>query len=77
MMDTLEAQTPAGRRAELDQKMCALGQLVGLEWARDNAVRKINTRHVSQFYRILNGSEGDAFARLASVETQARALLAR
>jgi hypothetical protein len=74
MADLVE-QAPAGRKPELVTKLCQVGHLVGLDWARDNNIRKIDTNELRKFYEMLNSGGGDAFSRLAAVEAKARAEL--
>jgi hypothetical protein len=74
-MVKLRAQTAPARVDELNTKMCRLGHVVGAEWARDNGIRKIDTRAVSGFYETLRSGAGDSFARLGAVEAKANAML--
>lgn len=73
----LLTQTPAARRAELTRRMCVLGHTIGHEWARDNAIRRIDSTALTSFYYTLDSGAGDAFARLDTVERQARGMLRR
>jgi hypothetical protein len=73
---TLLAQAPVERRAALLAHACGVGHMVGLEWAKDNSIRKIDTRAVRGFIGLLQAA-GDPFAKLDAIEARARAMLAR
>jgi len=63
-------------RAALLPKACRLGQVIGLEWARDKKVRRIDTRDLHAFKSQLEAS-GDALRGVEQVEASARAKMAR
>lgn len=63
-------------QAALLPKACRLGQMIGLEWARDKKVRRIDTRDLHAFKGQLEAS-GDALRGVEQVEASARAKMAR
>ncbi len=63
-------------RAALLPKACRLGQTIGLEWARDKKVRRIDTGDLHVFKSQLEAS-GDALRGVDKVEASVRAKLAR
>jgi hypothetical protein len=63
-------------RAALLPKACRLGQMIGLEWARDKKVRRIDTGDLRAFKGQLEAS-GDALRGIERVEASARAKMAR
>jgi hypothetical protein len=63
-------------RAALLPKACRLGQVIGLEWARDKKVRRIDTGDLRTFKSQLEAS-GDALRGVDQVEASARAKMAR
>ncbi|KQY30921.1 hypothetical protein ASD21_07565 [Caulobacter sp. Root1455] len=54
-------------------KACRLGQLIGLEWARDKGVQKISTKDLKLFNGMLEAA-GDPLKGVEAVETRARAM---
>jgi len=66
---------PARREAVMTQG-CALGHLIGWEWARPEDVRRIDTADLRRFLRTLDAAP-DVEAGLRAVERQVRAELAR
>lgn len=70
----LARATPAERPATL-AKACRLGQLIGLEWSRSKAVRRIDLGDLRTFNHTLD-SEDDVLKGLDRVEQAARAKLA-
>lgn len=66
---------PAERGAVLP-KACRLGQLVGMEWARAKAIRKIDTTDLRAFNKMLDSSN-DTLKGLDKVEIAARTKLGR
>jgi hypothetical protein len=72
----LVARGGPAEQAVLLPKACRLGQLIGLEWSRDKAVRRIDTGDLRTFKGILEKS-GDALRGVEQVEASARAKLAR
>lgn len=70
----LSARAPAAQRGALLPKSCRLGQLIGLEWARDKKVQKISTRDLRAFNRTLDAA-GDVSLALDQVEAKARAMI--
>jgi hypothetical protein len=75
-INILLAQTSADRRPALLERACRIGHMIGLEWAKDNGIRKIDTRAVRGFGEALKAA-GDPFAKLAAVDARARAMLAQ
>ena len=63
-------------QAALLPKACRLGQTIGLEWARDKKIRRIDTGDLRAFKSQLEAS-GDALRGVEQVEVSARAKLAR
>ncbi|WP_165186125.1 hypothetical protein [Caulobacter soli] len=63
-------------QAALLPKACRLGQMIGLEWARDKKVRHIDTGDLHVFKSQLEAS-GDALRGVDQVEASARAKMAR
>lgn len=64
---------PAERTALLP-KACRLGQLIGLEWSREKAVRKIDTHDLRVFSSMLEASN-DTLKGVDKVEQSARVKL--
>ncbi|PIB94446.1 hypothetical protein [Caulobacter sp. FWC2] len=62
-------------RAALLPKACRLGQLIGLEWSREKAIRKIDTHDLRLFSTTLEAT-GDTLKGLDKVEQAARIKLA-
>jgi hypothetical protein len=62
------------QRQAVSAQACRLGRKVGLEWARDNAVRKINTTELSALLRTLH-APGQPQTLLAIVEQRVTNLL--
>jgi hypothetical protein len=54
-------------------KACRLGQLIGLEWAKDKGVQKISTKDLKQFNAMLEAA-GDPLKGVEAVEARARAM---
>ncbi|MBO9576640.1 MAG: hypothetical protein J7494_12965 [Sphingobium sp.] len=63
-------------QAALLPKACRLGQTIGLEWARDKKVRRIDTGDLHVFKKQLEAS-GDALRGVEKVEASVRAKLTR
>jgi hypothetical protein len=72
----LLARGGPAERAALLPKACRLGQIIGLEWARDKKVRRIDTDDLHAFKGQLEAS-GDALLGIERVEASARAKMAR
>ena len=56
-------------------KACRLGQLIGLEWAKDKGAQKISTKDLRTFNGMLEAA-GDPLKGVEAVEAKARALAA-
>ena len=63
-------------QAVLLPKACRLGQTIGLEWARDKKIRRIDTGDLHAFKSQLEAS-GDALRGVEKVEASVRAKMAR
>lgn len=63
------------QKAMLLPKACKLGQLIGMEWARDRRIKRISTQDLKRFSIILDDA-GDPMRGLDAVEARARALIA-
>lgn len=61
-------------RAALLPKACRLGQTIGLEWARDRRIKRIQTNDLRTFNAMLDDS-GDALRGIERVESKAHAML--
>ena len=61
-------------RATLLPKACRLGQTIGLEWARDKKIRRIDTSDLRAFKKQLDAS-GDPLRGMVRVETLVQAKL--
>ena len=63
----------ASEQPTLLPQACRLGQLIGLEWAKDKGVQKISTKDLRQFNAMLEAA-GDPLKGVEAVETRARAM---
>jgi len=54
-------------------KACRLGQLIGLEWARDKDIQKISTKDLKVFNSMLEAA-GDPLKGVEAVDAKARAM---
>jgi hypothetical protein len=72
----LTAQAPPADRSHVILRLCRLGHVLGLEWARDNAVRRIDTDDLRRLTTVLTG-QGSLDERLQRVDAATKALLAR
>lgn len=66
---------PEASRDRVQVRMCSLGRLVGYEWAKDNNIRKIDTRLVSRWIDRLD-SASDPVSELEVIENEANQKLA-
>jgi hypothetical protein len=57
-------------------KACRLGQLIGLEWAKDKDIQKISTKDLKVFNSMLEAA-GDPLKGVEAVEAKARAMAAQ
>ena len=57
-------------------KACRLGQLIGLEWAKDKDEQKISTKDLKVFNTMLEAA-GDPLKGVDAVDAKARALAAQ
>jgi hypothetical protein len=62
-------------RSALLPKACRLGQLIGLEWSREKAIRKIDTADLRVFNKVLESSD-DTLRAVDKIDAAARAKLA-
>jgi len=66
---------PAQRGVMLP-KACRLGQMIGMEWARDRRIKRIKTADLKTFNAILDAS-GDAVRGVEQVELKARSMISQ
>ncbi len=67
-----------GNKAEIAKAMCKLGELIGLEWARDNDVRCIHTSDLKGLWVALeNQDKGTRLQRIADVRDEALEIIQR
>ncbi len=71
---SLESRSAPGQESNTRAAACELGELVGHEWARDNAVRCIDTADVRRWGRSLT-STATPLETLGTVRRQAEAKL--
>ena len=71
----LVAKGEPQHRAVLLPKACRVGQLIGLEWARDKRIQRIRTADLKVFNAMLEAA-GDPQTGLERVEGKAQALIA-
>ena len=64
------------QRTVLLPKACRLGQLIGMEWARDRRIKRIKTGDLRSFYSTLE-AQRDTLRGVEQVELQARAMIAQ
>jgi hypothetical protein len=57
-------------------KACRLGQLIGLEWAKDKDIQKISTKDLKVFNSMLEAA-GDPLKGVEAVDAKARAMTAQ
>ena len=69
----LLAKGGAAEQPALLPKACRLGQLIGLEWAKDKDVQKISTKDLKRFKTMLEAA-GDPLKGVEAVEAKARAM---
>jgi hypothetical protein len=72
----LLAKGGAAEQPALLPKACGLGQLIGLEWAKDKGVQRISTKDLKVFNRMLEAA-GDPLKGVEAVDARARAMVAR
>ncbi|WP_425995862.1 hypothetical protein [Caulobacter sp. DWR1-3-2b1] len=63
-------------RATLLPKACRLGQMIGMEWARDRRIKRIKTADLKTFNALLEAS-GDAQRGVEQVELKARSMISQ
>ena len=63
-----------GEQPALLPKACRLGQLIGLEWAKDKGVQRISTKDLKVFNATLEAA-GDPLKGVEAVDAKARAML--
>lgn len=69
----LLAKGGAAEQPVLLPKACRLGQLIGLEWAKDKNIQKISTKDLKVFNAMLEAA-GDPLKGVEAVESKARAM---
>jgi hypothetical protein len=67
LVPLLRARAPAGKADAVTRRTCLVGQRIGLEWARDNSVRRIDTEDLRRFMATVQDAS-DVEAGLTSVE---------
>jgi hypothetical protein len=67
---------PAPERAALVNRTCRLGEVIGLEWARDPHIKRISLKDLRAFSDILKGAS-DINTALNQINAKVAALLAR
>ncbi|EJL37893.1 hypothetical protein PMI01_00431 [Caulobacter sp. AP07] len=72
----LLAKGGAAEQPLLLPKACRLGQLIGLEWAKEKDVQKISTKDLKRFNAMLEAA-GDPLKGVEAVEAKARAMAAQ
>lgn len=75
IMQRLLANVPAERQDKLRTRLVLLGQRIGYEWAKENAVRRINNDHIKTWSSDLKLSVADPEPAVTRIEQQARQLL--
>jgi hypothetical protein len=68
---------PAAAKAQVREKMCRLGELIGYEWAKDNDRRCISTDDLKDLKKLLEARGAKLDAVLDQIEQRARAICAR
>ena len=69
----LLAKGGPGEQPALLPKACRLGQLIGLEWAKDKDIQKISTKDLKVFNSMLEAA-GDPLKGVEAVDAKARAM---
>ncbi len=75
IVQRLLAGVPAERKEQLRTRLILLGQSIGYEWAKENAVRRINNEHIKSWSADLKQNRHDPEVAVARIEQQSRALL--
>jgi hypothetical protein len=75
IMQRLLAAVPAERQERLRTRLVLLGQGIGYEWAKENAVRRINNAHIKSWSSDLKQNHRDPEPAVARIEQQLRTLL--
>ena len=70
-MQGILQKLPAVSRAPAILKLCASGKLIGHEWAKDNAIRRIDTKLVEEWIGRLDRA-ADPMAELAVIDAEAK-----
>jgi hypothetical protein len=76
MMNRLVQKVPPGRQDEAKNKACIVGKFVGYEWAKDNAIRRIDTADVSAWIRRLENAV-DPLGALNDIAGEAKQKVSR
>jgi hypothetical protein len=66
----IRMKAPPAKRADVGAQACRVGRLIGLEWARDNSIRKIDTQQLLGFVDELQ-TNADVEAALNHIEQEA------
>lgn len=72
----LALEAPPADRPRMVVELCAMGQLLGFEWARDNAIRRVSTHDLEGLTHLLEGP-GPLPRRLGLTYAKIQSLLAR
>jgi hypothetical protein len=75
IMQRLIANVPASQQEKLRTRLIVLGQRIGYEWAKENAVRRINNDHIKTWSSDLKQNTTDPEPAVGRIEQQARQLL--
>ncbi|WP_419317562.1 hypothetical protein ACN2C7_13910 [Caulobacter sp. ErkDOM-E] len=74
VVDKLLTRGGPSQQPVLLPKACRLGQLIGMEWARDRRIKRIKTGDLKVFNTMLEAS-GDPLRGVDQVERKARTLI--
>jgi len=75
IMQRLLANVPADRQERLRTRLVLLGQSIGYEWAKENAIRRIDNGHIKSWSADLKRNAHDPEPAVSRIEQQSRALL--
>jgi hypothetical protein len=74
---SLDQRHPTVDQNALVKSLCTLGQLIGLEWARDNSIRCVHTSDVQRWNALILAASADVLPRIEVVRSEANAMIAR
>lgn len=72
---TISEQAPADQRPAVVREACQLGELAGLEWAKDNNRRCLHTNDLQPLWTVLEDKRIAPLERINRVRTSIRAKL--